>query len=307
MGSLERREELRRGAWIGIVGNALLAALKIIVGLVSGSYAILADGIDTSTDIFTSFVILLSSRLSSKPPDETHPYGHERAETIASKIISFVMFYAGASLFVESLKKLITRAHEIELTLISFLVMIVSVLVKLVLFLYKYSLGKRLNSLATLSDALNMRNDVFISSSVLAGMFFMKFWGWWWLDSLLAIFVSIMILRVSFNIFYEAAFELMDGIERKNLDVYSELFEVLKRFPEVYNPHRVRVRKVGTKYYVEMDIEVREDMSVGKAHEITVKIRDEVMKKRDDIEDITIHVEPIGNLEREGFGLKKGA
>jgi len=303
---LERHEEIKKGAWIGIFGNAVLAVLKILVGLLTGSYAILADGIDTSTDIFTSFVILLSSRISGKPPDETHPYGHERAETIASKIISFVMFYAGASLLVESVKRLVKQEFSLELTLTAFIVVGISVAGKTFLFLYKLSLGKRLNSPATISDALNMRNDIMISATVLAGMVAMKTFGWWWLDSLLAIFVSIMILRTSFSVFYEAAYELMDGMKRTELDMYDDIFAVLERFPNVHNPHRVRIRKVGTRHFIEMDIEVDGKMSVKDAHELTVKIRKEMLKRRDDIEDVTIHVEPLGNVEEEGFGLKKG-
>ena len=303
---MERHEEIKKGAWIGIFGNAVLAVLKILVGLLTGSYAILADGIDTSTDIFTSFVILLSSRISGKPPDETHPYGHERAETIASKIISFVMFYAGASLLVESVKRLVKQEFSLELTLTAFIVVGISVAGKTFLFLYKLSLGKRLKSSATISDALNMRNDIMISGTVLAGMVAMKTFGWWWLDSLLAIFVSIMILRTSFSVFYEAAYELMDGMKRTELDMYDDIFAVLERFPNVHNPHRVRIRKVGTRHFIEMDIEVDGKMSVKDAHELTVKIRKEMLKRRDDIEDVTIHVEPLGNVEEEGFGLKKG-
>jgi len=303
---LERHEEIKKGAWIGILGNTVLAVLKILVGLLTGSYAILADGIDTSTDIFTSFVILLSSRISGKPPDETHPYGHERAETIASKIISFVMFYAGASLLVESVKRLVKQEFSLELTLTAFIVVGISVAGKTFLFLYKLSLGKRLKSSATISDALNMRNDIMISGTVLAGMVAMKTFGWWWLDSLLAIFVSIMILRTSFSVFYEAAYELMDGMKRTELDMYDDIFAVLERFPNVHNPHRVRIRKVGTRHFIEMDIEVDGKMSVKDAHELTVKIRKEMLKRRDDIEDVTIHVEPLGNVEEEGFGLKKG-
>lgn len=303
---MERHEEIKKGAWVGIFGNAVLAALKILVGLLTGSYAILADGIDTSTDIFTSFVILLSSRISGKPPDETHPYGHERAETIASKIISFVMFYAGASLLVESVKRLVEQEFSLELTLTAFIVVGISVAGKTFLFLYKLSLGRRLNSPATISDALNMRNDIMISGTVLAGMFAMKTFGWWWLDSLLAILVSIMILRTSFSVFYEAAYELMDGMKRTELDMYDDIFAALERFPNVHNPHRVRIRKVGTKYFIEMDIEVDGKMSVKDAHELTVKIRKEMLKRRDDIEDVTIHIEPLGNVEEEGFGLKKG-
>jgi len=301
--TVDRIEESKKGAWIGIIGNSGLALMKVITGLMTGSMAILADGIDTSTDIFTSVVILISAHLSAKPPDRTHPYGHERAETLASKIISFVIFYAGLSLLEESITRLFKGTSELSLNLLAFLVVATSVAVKYYLYMYKYKLGKKLKNLAMISDAKNMRNDVLISSNVMLGLIIARFTGLWFLDSILAILISLFIIKTAFEIFMEASYELMDGLPKEKLGIYEDIFSAVSKVEGVYNPHRLRVRKVGPKLFVEMDVEVDGNMCVNKAHELTLKIKKALMEKRGDIADVTIHVEPLGNIEEEGFGI----
>ena len=300
---MNRIKESKKGAWIGIIGNTGLALMKIITGLITGSMAILADGIDTSTDIFTSVVILISAHFSAKPPDKTHPYGHERAETLASKIISFVIFYAGLSLLEESIMRLIKGTPSLSLNLPAFLVVATSIAVKYYLYIYKCRLGKKLKNLALISDAKNMRNDVLISSNVMLGLIVAKFTGLWFLDSALAILISLFIIKTAFEIFMEAGYELMDGLPKEKLGIYEDIFSAVSKVEGVYNPHRLRVRKVGPKLFVEMDVEVDGNMCVNKAHELTLKIKEALMEKRGDIADITIHVEPLGNVEEEGFGI----
>jgi len=300
---MDRVKESKKGAWIGIIGNATLALVKIITGLITGSMAILADGIDTSTDIFTSFVILISAYFSAKPPDKTHPYGHERVETIASKIISFVIFYAGFSLLEESIIRLIKGTSELSLNFLAFLVIISSISVKYYLYVYKHRLGKKLKNLALISDAKNMRNDVLISSNVMLGLIIAKFTKLWFLDSIIAIFISIFIIKTAFEIFMEASYELMDGLPKEKLGIYKDIFSAISKIKGIYNPHRLRVRKVGPKLFIEMDVEVDGNMCVKDAHKLTLEIKKALKEKRGDIEDVTIHVEPIGNIEKEGFGI----
>ena len=105
----DRIQQIRLASMIGIIGNLILAILKIAAGLISGSLAVIGDGIDTTTDVVTSFVTLITARIISKPPDAEHPYGHGRAETIATKILSFIIFFAGAQLAWSTALRLISR------------------------------------------------------------------------------------------------------------------------------------------------------------------------------------------------------
>lgn len=296
----DRNKSFSRAAWIGVWANGALSAAKVLVGLLFNSSAVLADGVDTGTDVFTSLVTLVSGRISSKPPDKTHPYGHEKAEAIAAKIVSFIVFYAGVSLLLESVKRIIFQEHAQIRGALPLFVTILSMAVKSWLFLYKYSVGKKLNSSVLIADALNMRNDILISSTVLLGVILSKF-GLFWMDSVAALVISIMIVRTAINIFRETSYELMDGMQ--NLDIYQEIFEAVKSVKGAKNPHKVRIRQVGYKYFVDMDIEVDPHLTVEMGHEIATQVKRAIMERNDRIADVLVHVEPSGNVEQEPFGL----
>ncbi len=298
---LNDREKLSvRAALIGALANGLLSAAKILVGFLFQSTAVLADGIDTGTDVFTSFATLVSSKVSSKPPDKTHPYGHERIEAIVAKILSFIIFYAGISLLISSSKRLILGEYSQVMGILPLLVSAISVAVKTWLFLYKYSVGKKIKSSAFIADALNMRNDILISSTVFLGVLLSKT-GLLWIDPVVAILVSIFIIRTAFVIFRETSYELMDGMT--SLEIYNDIFEAVKSVNGAANPHKVRVRQVGYKYYVDMDIEVDENVTVKQGHEIATAVKKAIVKQNDRVADVMIHVEPKGNVEQEAFGL----
>jgi len=280
--------------------NGALSTAKVLVGLFFNSSAVLADGVDTGTDVFTSLVTLVSGRISNRPPDETHPYGHERAEAIAAKIVSFIVFYAGVSLFFTSVKRMIFGEHPQIQGVLPLLVTVLSMIVKTWLFLYKYRVGKKLNSSALIADALNMRNDILISSTVLFGVILSKV-GLFWMDSIAALVVSIMIIRTAFNIFRETSYELMDGMH--DLEIYQEIFDAVESVKGVKNPHKVRVRQVGYKYFVDIDIEVDPNLTVGMGHDIATQVKQAIIGKNDRIVDVLVHVEPAGNVEQEPFGL----
>jgi cation diffusion facilitator family transporter len=297
---MDRSKLFSKAAWIGVLANGALSTAKVLVGLFFNSSAVLADGVDTGTDVFTSLVTLVSGRISNRPPDETHPYGHERAEAIAAKIVSFIVFYAGVSLFFTSVKRMIFGEHPQIQGVLPLLVTVLSMIVKTWLFLYKYRVGKKLNSSALIADALNMRNDILISSTVLFGVILSKV-GLFWMDSIAALVVSIMIIRTAFNIFRETSYELMDGMH--DLEIYQEIFDAVESVKGVKNPHKVRVRQVGYKYFVDIDIEVDPNLTVRMGHDIATQVKQAIIGKNDRIVDVLVHVEPAGNVEQEPFGL----
>ena len=297
---MDRSKLFSKVAWIGVWANGALSAAKVLVGLLFNSSAVLADGVDTGTDVFTSLVTLVSGKISSRPPDKTHPYGHERAEAIAAKIVSFIVFYAGASLLFASAKKIILHEHLQIQGVLPLLVTILSIAIKSWLFFYKYRVGKRLNSSVMIADALNMRNDILISGTVLLGVMLSKF-GLFWMDSVAALVVSIMIIRTAFNIFRETSYELMDGMH--DMEIYQEIFDAVESVKGVRNPHKVRVRQVGYKYFVDIDIEVDPNLTVQVGHDIATQVKQAIIARNDRIADVLVHVEPAGNVEQEPFGL----
>ncbi|KLO24305.1 cation transporter [Marinitoga sp. 1197] len=298
-----KREKLStKSSLISIITNALLAILKILIGFFTNSMAILADGFDTATDILTSFMTLIAGKISNRPPDIEHPYGHERAETIATKVVSLVIIYAGFEVFINSLKRLINKEIIIENIIYVVIVAFISVITKYILYKYRLSIGKKINSNAIIADALNMRNDILTSSSVLIGIGILYFTKIWWLDPLIAIGVSFMIFKTGFEQFMESSNEFMESSQELK-KIYNDVIIEAEKLKCARNPHKVRARKFGHKIFVDMHLELPPDMTVKKANEICAKLEKNIKNRNNDIRDIVIHIEPYGNAEKECFGL----
>jgi cation diffusion facilitator family transporter len=293
---------LKRASLIALVGNALLAGAKLVVGLASGSMAVLGDGIDSSTDVVIAIVALFTSRIVDKPGDREHPYGHARAETLATTVLSFVVFFAGAQLLVRTAGSLI-RAEAPEMpSPIAIYVTLVSIAGKLLLSWSQFYYGKRADSAMLVANGKNMRSDVVISASVLLGLGFTFIFGLPILDRVTALLVSFWILKVAIGIFLEANTELMEG--SSNGELYTALFEAVASVPGAGNPHRARIRHLGAALVVDLDIEVDEDLSVGKAHGIAARVEEAIKARMPEVYDVIVHVEPAGNAEAgERYGL----
>jgi len=298
-----RERKIIHAAWLSIFGNAVLAILKIVVGLFSGSMAVIADGIDSATDILTSAITLISARLMNRPPNIKYPYGYEKADTVATKSLSFIIFFAGAQLAFNSVKRIISGEIGEMPAMLAIYVTVVSIVAKFLLGLYLRRTSKKTDSSMLDANGRNMQNDVVISLSVLAGLVFTFIFEYPIIDRIIALGVSIWIMIVAVRIFFETSVELMDGM--KDPELYCRLFNAVKKIKGAQNPHRVRVRKIGNYHMISMDIEVEPMMQVHDAHEITQKVEDEIKKDLPNVYDIVVHIEPLGNAERERFGLRE--
>ena len=295
---------IRKASWVGIIGNAFLSIIKITAGTLSGSFALLGDGIDSATDIVTSIVTLFTSRIADRPPDEGHPYGHGRAETVATKALSFIIFFAGAQLALTTVRNLFISTERGIPDFFAFYFVVISIFGKAFLAFYKYNAGKKVNSSMLLADAKNMMNDILISISVLIGLIFTYLLKMPIVDTVTALIISIWIMKVAFDIFLETSVELMDGLEDQS--IYNKVFNATCGVEGVKNPHRTRIRKINTMYIIDMDIEVDGKLTVTEGHDISKKVHDCIQNQIENIYDVIIHVEPIGNKEEaEKFGLSK--
>ncbi len=299
-----RARSIARASLIGIIANALLAAAKIILGLISGSYAVVSDGIDSATDIITSLITLITIRISEKPPDVQHPYGHTRAETIATKALSFVIFFAGAQLAIVTVKKLVLGTAIGIPGYVAVGVTLVSIVVKTALAVFKYKVGHATGSSMLIADAKNMRNDILISTTVLIGLFSTYILNMPIIDPIIAFFLSIWIMRVAMGIFFETSTELMDGTEDSH--VYREIFNAVDTVKGAHNPHRTRIRRIGRLQVVDLDIEVDGEKTVSAGHAIAGQVERAITARIPDIYDVIVHIEPLGRGEhRERYGLSQ--
>jgi len=300
----ERTKLLKRASWIAIAGNSALAVLKITLGIVAGSLAVIGAGIDTATDIITSIVTLFAAGIISKPPDRDHPYGHMRAETVATKLVSFIIFFAGAQLALETIGLLIAGEARGVPAVLALYVIIASIIGKIVLAYVLLTMGKRNDSPMLIANGKNMLSDILISASVLVGLIFTRLLQVPVLDSVFALLVSIWVMKTAVGIFIESSAETMDTLRDQSM--YDEIFTAVGEVEGASNPHRARIRKIGTDYVIDLDIEVDGTISVEEGHQIALAVEETIKTRLKNVYDVMVHVEPTGNIEEnEAYGISE--
>lgn len=299
-----REKTIINASWIAIFGNAFLSVIKIIAGFLSGSLALIADGIDSAGDILGSLITLFAARIIAKPPNLQHPYGYNKADTIASKIVAFLILFAGAQLAISSFQRLIEEDYGAIPSPAAAIVVIISVFGKQLLAKYLKKTGQKINSPMLLANAINMQNDVFISIAVLLGLIFTHVFNLPILDVALALLVSVYIMVVAVKIIIKSSKELMDGVDDPGL--YATILEAVGKIPEAKNPHRLRVRKMAHYYVIALDIEIDGKKSLKEAHNIAHDVEDEIKRNIKNVYDILIHIEPEGaDRSHEPFGISQ--
>lgn len=299
-----RDKILIRTSWISTIGNAILSLSKIVIGLIAGSLAVVGDGIDSATDVIISIVMIFTARIINRPPSRKYAYGYEKAESIATKILSLVIFYAGVQMFISAIENMLSQETKELPARIAIYVTVFSIIGKLLLAWYQYRQGKRVNSSMLTANAINMRNDVLISTGVLVGLIFTFIFKLPILDSVTGLLISLFVIKSAISIFMDSNVELMDGI--KDESVYSKIFEAVDQVPGASNPHRVRSRQLGNMYMIALDIEVDGDITVNHAHDIATDVEKSIKTTIENVYDIIVHIEPAGKChEVEKFGINK--
>ncbi len=296
-----REKQIIKTSWIGIIGNSLLSVLKITVGLTSGSMAVVGDGIDSASDIVTSWITLFTARIISRPPDNKYPYGYAKADTIATIVLGLIIFFAGIQLAISTISQIVQGdIHEMP-SMLAVYVTVISIFGKYFLSIIHFRVGKRIKSPMLVANGKNMQNDIVISVGVLVGLFFTFILKMPLLDKITALLISIWIMSVGYKIFIKTNVELMDGV--KDPSIYKKVFKAVSRVDHAHNPHRVRIRHVGNLYIVAIDIEVDGSKSVSDSHEIAKKVEKSIKEEVVDVYDVIVHVEPYGNVEKETYGV----
>ncbi len=302
-----RASLIRRASLIALIGNGALATIKIVTGFLSGSLAVVGDGIDSSTDVAIAVMNLLVASVIDRPADKEHPWGHGRAETIATTVLAFILFFAGGQLILSAGGNLIRHTVAKVPDTIALIVTVVSILGKLALAATQFYLGKRANSAMVIANGKNMRGDVLISSGVLVGLGLSILLKLPQADQVTALLVGLWVIKSAIGIFKDVNLELMDGSDQRK--PYEAIFEAVHSVPGAGNPHRARMRRIASNWDIDLDIEVDGAMQVKDAHEIAVSVEKAIKDRVDNVYDIVVHVEPshqdARHTESERFGLKE--
>ncbi|GAX88799.1 transporter [Effusibacillus lacus] len=291
---MERYDQIRmgeRGAWVSITAYIALSVVKIITGGITQSQALIADGANNITDMFASVAVLIGLKLSRKPPDENHPYGHFRAETVASLIASFIMLAVGMQVVIQAFRSVmqgVTVTPDITAGWIS----LVCAAVMLAVYSFNSKLARRINSQAVMAAAKDNLSDALVSVGAAVGIFGSRL-GLMWLDPLAAIIVGLLICRTGWGIFREASHNLTDGFDKDQLD---KLQDTIQSIPGVDEVKDIKARTHGSHVLVDVVILVDPDLNVVESHEITEEI-EELMWRKHKIRDVHVHIEPVENIK----------
>ena len=309
MNNGNRIKLVRIASLISLIGNIIICIAKLVIGIYANSLSVIGDGIDSATDVGISIMTLAVSFIIGRPSDKKHPWGHQRAETMASLILAFIIMIAGFQLFITATGKLI-NVYKGTVTILmphifAVIVTVSSIAVKLLLALNQYIIGKKTGSMMIQANAKNMTNDVILSASVLTGLGISYFFKAPIFDAVTALLVSLWIMKSGIELFMELNIELMDG--NTNDILYKQLFEAVNSVKGAHNPHRARIRRMANLLDIDLDIEVDAEMSICEGHSIAEKVTSAIKEKIENVYDVMVHIEPYGihNNEEEGFGLSE--
>ncbi|MDR0876951.1 MAG: cation diffusion facilitator family transporter [Treponema sp.] len=294
---------IRAAALTALFGNAVLAAVKIGAGIYANSLAVLGDGIDSSVDVLIAIMSLLVAGIISRPADKGHPWGHGRAETVATTLLACILFFAGAQLILNSAGDIIFGEKREVPTAPALFATLVSIGGKILLAWSQYAFGKKAGSPMLRANAKNMIGDVVLSAGVLIGIGLSMLLNIAIIDSAAAILVGLWVIKSAVGIFMEANTELMDG--GSGTEFYRILFDAVRSVEGVGNPHRARMRRIAGLWDIDIDIEVKPNMTVLEAHWVAHQVEEAIKERIEGVYDIMIHVEPRGNEEWEGYGLSE--
>lgn len=275
-----------KGAWISIAVYITLSFIKLSVGYLANSDALLADGYNNTTDIFASLAVLIGLRISRKPPDRDHPYGHFRAETIAALIASFIMVSVGVQVIYKAVQS--QMKHELVVPdLMAAWIALGCAIVMYTVYRYNLRLAKAIDNQAVMAAAKDNRSDALVSLGVSLGIAGSHL-GLPWLDPLAALLVGFIICKTAWDIFWEASHTLSDGFDEKRLIKFRQ---TIAKTPGVREIKDIKARKHGNIILVDVVIQVDPYLNVVESHNITEMIESR-MSKEHRIDHVHVHTEP---------------
>ncbi|WP_419959603.1 cation diffusion facilitator family transporter [Psychrobacillus sp. BM2] len=286
--------EGEKGAWISICIYLLLSTLKLTIGIIGSSEALKADGLNNFTDIIASVAILIGLRISQKPPDKHHQYGHLRAETIASLVAAFIMAFIGIQVLIQAIQHLANPIKETP-SLLTAVVGLVSAIIMYIVYRYNLQLGNRINSAALKAAAYDNRSDALVSIGATIGIVG-SILGFPILDGITALLVGIIIIYTAYTIFHDAAYTLSDGFNVEEAESLSTIVRLVEGVDELKD---FKARMHGNLMFVDITVTVDPMLNVVNSHRITEEIEQRIMKSKP-FSVILVHIEPnMGMLDEE--------
>ncbi len=293
---MTREQEIYRVTLVGSAGNAVLLAFKFFAAIFAHSSAMMADAVHSLSDFITDIVVLIFVRLSAKPQDRSHDYGHGKFETFATFIIGIALLAAAAGIIVAAVLKVVQWAGGAELQTPGMLALwaaLLSIVVKEALFRYTAVRGHALSSQAMIANAWHHRSDAFSSIGAAVGIGGAIFMGRRWavLDPLASIVVGLMLVRVAFKLLKASVDELTERSLPEETE--QEIAAIISSVPDVSEPHNLRTRRIGNRIAIEAHIRMDGNTPLSEAHERATAIEHKLKERFGKSTHISIHMEPV--------------
>lgn len=291
-----REKSIFKVTWIGSMVNFLLLVFKFIAGILGHSSALIADAVHSLSDFVTDIIVIVFVRISGKPEDEDHKYGHGKYETLATAVIGLVLFGAGIGLLVDGAIKVtevLKGAVLPQPRMIALIAAAISITAKEILYRYTVREGRKLDSQAVIANAWHHRSDAFSSIGTFIGIGGAICLGEKWriLDPIAAIAVSAFIIKVAAELIKPCIDELLE----RSLPAETEkrILEIIGSFPEISSPHHLRTRRIGNHIAIEVHIRMEGQTTLQEAHAIATDVENRLKEEFGAETHIGIHMEPV--------------
>ena len=293
---MKREKEIYRITLWGSVVNILLTGLKFAAGILGVSAAMIADAVHSLSDLLTDFVVLLFVRISSRPADNEHPYGHGKYETLATSIVAIALLAAGGVLAAEGIEKIVSSLRGEPLIMPSRIALwaaLISIAAKELIYQFTIRVSRRVQSTALEANAWHHRTDALSSVATAAGIGGALLFGGKWaiLDPIAAVLVSVFILVTAGKLLHEAVQDLME--KRLPEEVEQQIRDIVAIDSEMSEMHHLRTRRVGSVYSIEMHLRMRGDTSLYEAHRHSMLLEQRLRERFGEGTMVTIHIEPF--------------
>ena len=286
---MDETKIVKKMSLVGILGNVILAAFKLVAGLLGKSGAMVSDAVHSLSDVAATFIAYWGVRLAQRPEDEEHPYGHERIECVASLVLGLILAGTGIGIGYEGIRKLMSP-DQIEVpTLLPLIAAVVSIAVKEGMFWYTMHYAKKIDSPAFKADAWHHRSDALSSIGSFAGILLARL-GMPFMDPVASLIICLFILKVAFDIGKDALAKMLDTSGGKEFEQDLKIF--VEGQEGVEKIDLLRTRQFGNKIYVEIEIAVDRNLSLLDAHDIAESVHDAVEQQYPNVKHIMVHVNP---------------
>lgn len=275
---------------ISIIANVVLAAFKLVAGILAHSSTMLSDAIHSASDVFSTFVVMIGIKIASKEPDEEHPYGHERMECVAAIILATILCITGLGIGKNALEFITGNSSEVSVPgMLALIAAIVSIIVKEAMFWYTRHYAKMIDSGALMADAWHHRSDALSSIGAFIGIIFARM-GYVMMDSIACLVICVFIVKAAYDIFKDAIDKMVD--KSCSLEVEAEIRTIVMSVDGVKGIDSLSTRLFGNKMYVDIEIRADGEKTLNETHEIAEAVHDSIEAQFEKVKHIMVHVNP---------------